>query len=93
MFQCLAEESAEIIQAISKIQRFGLDDNYPGYGDNLERLVLEVNDFFAVLEMVNRELAKAGYPWVHRNSWSIIAKTTKVEKFIAYAKERGTITE
>lgn len=46
----LQEESAEIIQAVSKIRRFGPDNHHPERTQtNLEELVGELEDFLALL--------------------------------------------
>lgn len=50
----VAEEAAEVIQAIAKIMRFGPEEINPHSHDhqttNLETLALEVGDFLAVME-------------------------------------------
>lgn len=46
----LQEESAEIIQAVSKIRRFGPDNSHPERKTtNLQELVGELEDFLALL--------------------------------------------
>mgnify|MGYP000673961842 CR=1 FL=1 len=46
----LQEESAEIIQAVSKIRRFGPDNHHPERKEtNLQELVGELEDFLALL--------------------------------------------
>lgn len=46
------EEAAEVIQATSKIIRFGAKTEYPGKGmSNEEHLAVELNQLIAVLEM------------------------------------------
>lgn len=45
------EECAEIIQAISKGNRFGFDIEYEG-ATNREKLTREVGDFFAMAELM-----------------------------------------
>lgn len=53
LIQCLAEEAVEIAHSASKCLRFGDDNQWPGYeGTALERLAGEINDFKAVLEML-----------------------------------------
>ena len=47
----LQEESAEIIQAVSKIRRFGPDNHHPERKEtNLQELIGELEDFLALLE-------------------------------------------
>ena len=46
----LQEESAEIIQAVSKIRRFGPDNHHPERKEtNLQELIGELEDFLALL--------------------------------------------
>lgn len=46
----LQEESAEIIQAVSKIRRFGPDNHHPQRTEtNLQEFVGECEDFLALL--------------------------------------------
>lgn len=47
------EECAEVSQAISKIFRFGLDDNYNGK-TNRERLEEEVGDLVCMIELMQK---------------------------------------
>jgi len=46
----LQEECAEVIQAISKIHRFGMNDSYNGI-TNLEHLVKELGDLNCMINM------------------------------------------
>ena len=46
----LQEEAAEIIQAVSKIRRFGPDNNHPDRKEtNLQELQGELEDFLALI--------------------------------------------
>jgi NTP pyrophosphatase (non-canonical NTP hydrolase) len=46
----LQEEAAEVIQAVSKINRFGEDNHHPDrQTTNKEELVGEIEDFLAIL--------------------------------------------
>ena len=48
------EECAEVIQAISKIFRFGFDSKWPEDGvDNRERLTEEVGDLLAMIKLLS----------------------------------------
>ena len=52
----LQEESAEIIQAVSKIRRFGPDNHHPDRTEtNLQELVGEIEDFLALLAALEAE--------------------------------------
>ena len=49
-FDKLQEEAAEIIQAVSKIRRFGPDNHHPDRKEtNLQELVGELEDFLALV--------------------------------------------
>jgi NTP pyrophosphatase (non-canonical NTP hydrolase) len=49
-FDKLQEEAAEIIQAVSKIRRFGPDNHHPDRTEtNLQELVGELEDFLALV--------------------------------------------
>lgn len=88
---CMAEEAAEVQQAITKALRFGLDDGYPGTNrTNKEDLIHELTDFIGVLEMLNGEgiLLKEIF-----NREQIEAKKAKVLEFIEYAVRNGTLEE
>lgn len=56
---CLQEECAEVIQAISKIKRFGPDEIQPapkGNGKtNKEKLINELYDIFAIVQWLDDE--------------------------------------
>jgi NTP pyrophosphatase (non-canonical NTP hydrolase) len=46
----LQEESAEVIQAVSKVRRFGQDNHHPERKQtNLEELITELEDFLAIV--------------------------------------------
>lgn len=77
------EECAEVIQAISKIFRFGLDESYEGK-TNRERLANEIGDLQCMITLLKEykiveeskisqaELAKRN----RLSKWSNIFKTT-----------------
>ena len=49
----LQEESAEVIQAVSKIFRFGYDSKHPQSDqDNREHLAEEVGDLLAMVQLI-----------------------------------------
>lgn len=91
LLQCLSEECAEVIQRVSKAQRFTLEEVQPGQDKpNSHRIIDELNDLFAVVQMLETEgvitpaMGLANYA-------AIIAKKAKVEKFIKYSAERGVV--
>lgn len=48
----LQEECAEVIQAISKIRRFGIDNTYKDGGTQREHLVQELGDVTLLVELL-----------------------------------------
>lgn len=49
----LQEEAAEVIQAVSKIRRFGMDNSKSGTGQtNLEHLEEELGDMLAMIDIL-----------------------------------------
>lgn len=49
-----SEECAEVVQAISKIFRFGFDSKWPEDGaDNRERLTEEIGDLLAMVKLLS----------------------------------------
>ena len=87
----LGEECAEVQQAGSKALRFGLlegrDISAVEYGNNVERLKGEVNDVRAMLEMLAGEGLDLLYDFD-----AVQEKKAKVEKYLLYSKECGTLT-
>jgi NTP pyrophosphatase (non-canonical NTP hydrolase) len=88
LLTCLSEEAAEIIQAVGKAQRFGLDDNYIYDDTPKEAIKREFNDLVGVLEM----LYEAGVDFKKLHDRSLVeAKKKKVEKYIEYSEKKGTL--
>lgn len=92
LLQCLAEECAEVIQAVSKALRFGLDDDHQAANPDIvspRRYVQkELNDVVAIADL----LADAHvFPtlWV-RKEWTE-AKKVKLTKMMAYARKKGML--
>lgn len=87
---CLAEECAEVQQAIAKALRFGLDDGYPnGSASNAQDIVREFVDLISVAEMLEAE----GVLVLPPNKLARVEqKKIKVSHYMEYAKERGTLT-
>lgn len=94
----LMEESAEVAHRASKALRFGLGEIQPGQElSNAKRLMDEVNDFVAVYQLIAGPVVSPTSP-VFRGDpteWvaAIKAKQEKVEKFLAYSAECGTVTD
>ena len=84
----LAEECTEIAQDALKTQQFGFDSCNPDTGlSNVEYLNNELNDVFAILEM----LKDGGYYEFTPESQAIQAKKEKVLKYLEYSKNLGRI--
>jgi NTP pyrophosphatase (non-canonical NTP hydrolase) len=91
LLACLAEECAEVEKNVLKALRFGLQDGYPGSGvTNAEAIADELRDLIAVAKI----LEHGG--WLRKwtpNEADVIAKHTKIEKYMRYAAEQGALTE
>lgn len=90
LLACLAEESSEVVKAVTKVLRFGLHGShldYCGGMNNIEMVRRELHDLIAVMEMVSDDV------------WDILPidralveeKKGKVLKFIKYAQSNGDI--
>lgn len=84
----LAEECAEVIQRITKAQRWGLHEVQPGQPlNNEQRVEYELNDLIAVVTM----LLRLGVFPSFNDAEAIKAKVAKVEHFMRYAREIGEL--
>lgn len=87
LLQCITEESAEVIQAAGKIQRFGPKDKYPKKykGTTTDRLVHELNDLMGAVE----EAVSAG---ILPRNWFRCAlvheKQRKIRKYMKYSRRK-----
>ena len=83
----LSEESSEITKEAMKMVLFGPGDhnpNDPNKISNLERIYRELDDFQAVIQMLNN--TGFGYKPNERN---ILDKKVKVLKYLEYSIARG----
>jgi NTP pyrophosphatase (non-canonical NTP hydrolase) len=83
----LQEECAEVIQAVSKIRRFGPDNHKPGKPKtNREHLAEELGDMLAMIDI----LVEKGMVSEHQLR---SAKTAKIEKLKTWSNifEKDTI--
>ena len=86
------EECVEIAHRISKALRFGMNELQPGqFLNNRERIENELTDLLTTLDM-------AGIIQLdHEGCYQIDAvgqgnKQRKIEKYLTYAREQGTLT-
>lgn len=88
LLACLAEECAEVIQRITKAQRWGLAEVQPGQElTNSQRIVQELQDLHAVIDMLDDE----GIINMGIDRAAVEEKKRKVEHYIAYAKHCGAL--
>ncbi len=88
LLQKLSEECCEVSQAVSKALLFGLHDTHETYGNNHDRIVIEVHDILGVLA----ELVDRGIITMPVNPVPMIeAKREKILKYLSYADEKGMI--
>ncbi len=86
---CLAEECAEIQYAVAKALRFGLNDRCPGAtSTNAQDIAHEFVDVLAIIEM----LEKIGALERSTDAHAIERKKARVNYYMSYAEQRGTLT-
>ena len=57
LLACVSEEAGELVQAVGKCQRFGLDSVNPNNGQyNLASVIDEYNDLMVVMKLLGSEL-------------------------------------
>lgn len=84
----LTEECVEVAHEATKALRFGLNDKWKDNPTNAEKLTQEMGDLMAIFNMLVTE----GH--VKPISIDVVeAKYAKVEKFLEYSKQAGTLTE
>ena len=88
----LAEEAGEVVQAVSKAIRFGLDETYEKKqeGTNAERLAKELADLAAVVDALVEEGV-----WSYRPYESVAdkrAKREKLEHWMRYSDSLGLLS-
>lgn len=85
---CAMEEAAEVTQRISKALRFGLDEVQPGQElTNRLRLEQEIVDFVTVLD----KMEELGIIDLSTYENAFDAKSEKIDKYMQYAREQGTL--
>lgn len=84
----LAEECAEVIQRITKAQRWGLHEVQPKQPlNNEQRIRYEMNDLYAVIDLLYERHGVV----LFRDNEQVIAKKAKVLHFMQYAREIGEL--
>jgi len=92
LLTCLMEECAEIQKAAAKALRFGLDDHAPGSdATNADDISHEIIDLLAIIEMLKAEKIISD---INQQETELLieAKKEKVEIYMVYSKERGSLT-
>ena len=91
----VSEEAGEIVQAVGKAQRFGMDSKCPKtLVANRDQLVREINDLHGVIELVNECLIEQGLPPLEGigDRAQIDAKKDKVVKRAIQSVQAGTLS-
>lgn len=84
----LIEECNETAHRATKALRFGLEEIEPGQlRTNAERIVYEFNDIVAMMELLHAEGCLSNV----FDGVSAGLKKIKVEKYLMYSKECGTL--
>lgn len=90
---CLMEGCAEIQERASKALRFGLDEIEHGQdANNEQRIVGEIWDLVGVIEELQDHKALRGLASSDAGH-HIGGKRQKLRKFMAYARECGTLSD
>lgn len=87
LLACLAEECAEIQQAVGKALRFGINNDYRETTP-AEDIARECCDLLAVIEL----LEEAGIIKKAATNEAIQRKKEKVKAYMEYAKNYGTLS-
>lgn len=87
----LMEEGAELAVETSKCFRFGPTEQLKGHEfNNIERVINEFNDIYAVLSMLREEGVVPG-PFVNLEHQA--NKKKRVEQYLNYSRECGVLDE
>lgn len=88
LLACLAEECAEVGQAVGKALRFGLNDKAPSHVlTNAEYIANELGDVVALVEMLQELGLIPALDGMHME-----CKKERVKHFMEYAEQRGALT-
>ena len=91
LLTCLAEECAELQQAISKALCFGLQDRYPGSNTtNAQDIAKESIEVLALIELLQEQ----GIISKPRGTKDMVnAKRNRVNEYMKYAKTTGALVD
>lgn len=90
----LAEEAAEISQIALKTQQFGLHEKQHKDGpSNRERIIGELNDFNAIIHLLNGEFNLGYHLTDPKNHLAMSAKIGKVAHYYEYSKSLGLVSD
>jgi CMP-2-keto-3-deoxyoctulosonic acid synthetase len=81
-----AEECSEVAQETSKALRFGVNEQRDLPTSNLERIEKEFSQLLAMREMLMTEGV-----YIHLDEEVMKKKKAKVEEYLLYSKECGTL--
>lgn len=97
----LGEECSELHQEICKALRFGVWEQRDIPTSNAERIFKEFNDLLAMVDMVNESTRETSFAAaqvtvgqrgiMYRDELLIEEKKAKVEKYLLYSEECGTL--
>lgn len=97
----LGEECSELHQELCKALRFGVNEQRDLPTTNAQRIFKEFNDILAMVDMVNESLIAGKWQGItytskgimYRDEGFIAKKKEKVEKYLLYSDECGTLTK
>ncbi len=99
----LSIECSKLHQQICKALRFGIYEQRDLPTSNSQRIFKEFNDLMAMVEMVNESAVKTSFAAagvtlgergiMYKNEDFIKMKKQKVEKYLLYSKECGTLND
>ena len=90
LYTILQEECAEVVQAVSKIKRFGITNIQPKTGKcNFDILIEELNDVLAMVEMLEEDGLPLSGEVPDRER--IVKKKAQVEKYLEYSRGTGDL--
>jgi len=99
----LGEECSELHQELCKALRFGIYEQRDLPTSNAQRIFKEFNDLMAMVDMVNESAVSTSFKTsqvtlgvrglMYRDESLIEKKKEKVEKYLKYSLELGTLTK